>query len=393
LGERWTIDFERKKVEISIPGRPDVIGDFQPPSVDRGLPIRRATFDVAASQVTFTLPQGDQVTAEVATTAGDPAPAARPIVYLDQLHWITLARHLWNPAKVPDQDRASAEVLIDLAGRRKIILPLSSAHLTETVPTYGRHRRHLATTMLGLSGGWQMRNPVDVRSRELQAALARRRPEAHSVFTLDPGVLFARGPRLPSFPPHIPAKLQQLLVKLTAVSSIYSTMIADEKIVSAEGHERAGRWARSLHDLARYLREQRLPADDARALTQQRLFLDLAEELEIVARTGQFEIGSVNGWIEHAAADDLLRMPLLGRLNEILFLRLRNADDRWASNDFNDMHFLSCAAGYADVVVGEKKMSSYLVRAEQRVGRRAYVCRRLPDAADYLLGLGLDDDG
>jgi hypothetical protein len=48
-------------------------------------------------------------------------------------------------------------------------------------------------------------------------------------------------------------------------------------------------------------------------------------------------------------------LPFLGRVLEVTCARLRNPADRWVNNDLNDLHFLACAAGYADHVVAEKK--------------------------------------
>jgi hypothetical protein len=59
---------------------------------------------------------------------------------------------------------------------------------------------------------------------------------------------------------------------------------------------------------------------------------------------------------------------------------LSNADDRWEHNDLTDVNYLACAAGYADVAVGEKKMSEYLRRAGARAPSGASVYRTLPDA-------------
>jgi hypothetical protein len=83
-------------------------------------------------------------------------------------------------------------------------------------------------------------------------------------------------------------------------------------------------------------------------------------------------------------------MPYLGRLEQVIFHRLRNADDRWEANDLNDLNFLACAAGYADVVVGEKKTTAYLLRAETTLGRRAATCRTLARAVQHLRTMGID---
>jgi hypothetical protein len=46
-----------------------------------------------------------------------------------------------------------------------------------------------------------------------------------------------------------------------------------------------------------------------------------------------------------------------------------------------DMQYLCAAAGYADVVVTEKKMCELLTRANTRLPPAADVCRTLPEAA------------
>ena len=82
-----------------------------------------------------------------------------PVVYLDQNHWIMLARQQWSPEKVPEPHREGYARLTALARERAIVLPLSAAHAFETARKDGHQRRELATTMLQLSRGWQMRSP------------------------------------------------------------------------------------------------------------------------------------------------------------------------------------------------------------------------------------------
>jgi hypothetical protein len=91
-------------------------------------------------------------------------------------------------------------------------------------------------------------------------------------------------------------------------------------------------------------------------------------------------------WTHAAGLNALPDMPYLGRVVEVITERLRNADDAWEGNDLNDVHFLTCTAGYADVVVGERKTSEYLRRAEGLVPKGAFVCRTLPEAIEHLRG-------
>ena len=71
---------------------------------------------------------------------------------------------------------------------------------------------------------------------------------------------------------------------------------------------------------------------------------------------------------------------MLGRFRELVHLRVSNADDKWHRNDLNDTLFLCTAGAYADIVVGEKKMTSYLMRAQGKVPEGAQRCRRLEEA-------------
>ena len=57
--------------------------------------------------------------------AGQAVPAAVPVVYLDQLHWISLAQQLWAPERVRQSEREAAEKLIALARQQRILLPVA----------------------------------------------------------------------------------------------------------------------------------------------------------------------------------------------------------------------------------------------------------------------------
>jgi len=112
-----------------------------------------------------TLDQGDPFSFQIGTVA---TAIDRPVVYLDQNHWIELARTQVGSTRISREKAAACRRLIDLADRRKIILPISGAHLVvETAKTDGRQRADLARVMLSLSSGWQMRSPLWVRHQEL----------------------------------------------------------------------------------------------------------------------------------------------------------------------------------------------------------------------------------
>ncbi len=67
--------------------------------------------------------------------------AGRPLVYLDQNHWSTIAAVREGPAGVTTEQARAAQVLADLVHDRRILLPVSGAHLVETTPVAGRSAR------------------------------------------------------------------------------------------------------------------------------------------------------------------------------------------------------------------------------------------------------------
>jgi len=351
--------------------------------------ISRFVYDLEAHELELRLLDQD-VTIEVGSSAADTELLAhRPIVYLDQLHWITLARQLWAPAKVPEPLRAAAKELVELARSKKVVLPLSAAHYVETARTDGRYRRHLAGTMLDLSRGWQMRNPVRVRHLELKASLEGCDPVVPGVFTLNPHETFVEDLRKMKGPPDAPQALQEAFPRLVTFSAIYDMMVEDEKASSEDAKERATAWAASHQKLADYLRSAGADRQQRHLAARARVLADLSREVAVAAKSAGLDPLAFDAWLSKSEHDELGVMPYLGRLEEVTFHRLSNADDRWEPNDLHDMHFLSCAAGYADIVVGENQTTDYLRRAERSLPPRAYTCATLPQAVAQLHTRGI----
>jgi hypothetical protein len=87
-----------------------------------------------------------------------------------------------------------------------------------------------------------------------------------------------------------------------------------------------------------------------------------------------------DAWLAEGAETDLAAAPALGRIREVLHLRLRNADDIWEANDLIDLLYLATAGAYADVLIGERKTCNYLLRAGGDVTPGSAVFRRMIDA-------------
>jgi hypothetical protein len=385
----WEIDFEHRLATIELSdGRRET---FPMPEalVAAGVPFLRSRFDFTSDTLSFTVTNENVLIVEVGVAdAAEGPPTGRPVVYLDQLHWVSLAKQRHAPEKLNEATASAATMLIQLAEAQRILLPLSAGHLTEMARLEGRWREHLGLTLMALSRGWQMRNPVAVRKAEFLRAMRGESPRTLAVFTLQPEVLFAASK--PSEPAtDLPPPFDDLLPRLTWASALYAAVLDDEAVEMREGHEAAERWAAGFPSLAHYMREHKTSAEHARINRRARLIADLGDETALAAQRAGLSPEQYSLWLGDELPDRLREMPYVGRLHEVLYHRLRNADDKWERNDLIDMNFLCCAAGYADIVVGEKQTSEYLRRAESRSAPGAVVCRTLPEAVDALQRLGI----
>jgi hypothetical protein len=98
------------------------------------------------------------------------------IVYLDQNHWIELARAAHGRESKPGVPEVLSE-LKRAAARREACFPLSLGHWMETFKQRAPDRRsRLASVMLDLSGGLAVAAPHVVMQHEAEAALSRAFP-------------------------------------------------------------------------------------------------------------------------------------------------------------------------------------------------------------------------
>lgn len=384
-----TIDYERRVHRVELTDGSQHEEPLSEGIAERAGGIRRVSFGVTERKLMVTLPAGDDVVLEIgAAGERDLPPAERPVVYLDQNHWVLLSQELWAPGKVGRlDDRRAAATMIALATAEAIILPLASAHLTEA-PAASPRRRHLVTTMLRLSRGWQMRSPLELRMRELRAAMGGEQSAAQDVFSLEPGALFAAPPSAAAQAPNdFALGAQELHRKLTGVSAFCAAAIQDEPERSAEARKLAQTWAASHQRLARFMGQRRMGPEHARLNARACIIADLEQELAGVATEMNLDQDRFSAWLGDTFEHELAQMPYLGRLYELVYRRLRNAQKPWEINDLNDMQFLSCAAGYAELVVAEKRTTHDLQQVERRVATGAVVCNSLPAAVRHLATL------
>ena len=341
--------------------------------------------DVEAAQLNVSMAAEERAVVELRRPgqSAEELRAGRPTVYLDQNQWSTMAAARHGHRRVRCEEVQAARTLAELAQSGQILLPVSAAHLVEATPLHGSPRVALAGTVLSLGRGWQMRNPLHVRAEEVLRAVEGADAHAAEVFAPGADGLFGSthgGPSSAS--PH--TVLEQLASAMPAVLGLYEAVIDEEAIPDEGGVAEAAAesWARKFAELAVKLKEAEEPIEMVRRVAYGNLLVDMMDDIVRVARAAQISPGTV---IDRLAADDdpVASMPFLGQMRQMLFARLRNVGQRWESNDLIDIVFLCCAAGYADLVVGERRAIGYL-RQARRPASRAKLATSLQEALRLL---------
>ncbi|MBJ7330654.1 MAG: hypothetical protein JHC95_12215 [Solirubrobacteraceae bacterium] len=331
-----------------------------------------AETDLATRELTMRLRGGQTLVVELGSAGDDDLPATgRPVVYLDQRHWITLAQRLHNPDAIAERDRKPAERLIELSRSKAVVLPVSSANLWEIAPT-GRHRRDVALTMVDLSRGWQLRDPVTVRGHELSRSMAAENPaRAEAVITLEPGATFGTD-FAPSAGAGLPDDWRAVSERVTNAIAALAAMLEDDSPADVQKRRAVGAaWAAPHHQLAMQMREAGTSREHIRISTLARLVSDLGTELATKAHAAGMGPEPFAVWLRDEFDQAIETMPYVRTLREVLYHRLSNADDHWSGNDLADSQFLCCAAAYADFVAAERKFGNYLQRARNTYGDNA----------------------
>jgi hypothetical protein len=386
---RLTVDNAAQYIEIeTLDGR--VVRDGLVTLDDPAL--RRSTFFVEDAVAVMDVEGIGEVTAEVGGPLGrfDPVDP-RPVVYLDQNHWVSLSRFAEGSERLVESEREAAAAITELAQQRKIILPLSAAHYVETARADGKWRRDLAAVMLRLSRGWVMRHPMSVEASELGvtfrgvAKSPTPYPPFRSVFSLEPSDIWGlpEEERRHRSSGDLPPAMADLVNRLSALASFYSVLAEDSRTV--EGQVEAQNWASSHQGLGEHMGGNSLVTPYRRAVTRAKLVSAMGDSPAKAALRAGMTVEEWRNWLGLLSDDapcesDFPEMPYIGRLREVIHYRLLNANEKWEGNDLHDLLFLSCAAAYGDVVVGERKHASYLQRAARVIPGGASVTRNLRSA-------------
>jgi hypothetical protein len=136
------------------------------------------------------------------------------------------------------------------------------------------------------------------------------------------------------------------------------------------------------------LEESNRSREEKRAAARAAILADFTNDLAGAAAAARLDSQAWEDWLENSE-DSIATMPAMGRIQEITAQRLSNPQYPWRPNDLSDMHFLSCAAGYADFVLAEAATTHDLRRAESRVPAGARICRSPAELVDAIAATGM----
>lgn len=307
----------------------------------------------------------------------------RVVVYLDQNQWSLLDKCSRDPADVPSADLAVAQELAEMVRARQVVLPVSSGHHLETAKRRNHTRRYsLGLTILQLSRGWQMRDPLQVRRDELYAAFADSAstdapPRFGPVFTLRPGVLHREldTEGLPA-PDDFSTAETHLLQALIVATAYIDVMLDGESVEMGS----TDAWVRANQGFTEWLSGQAREKQQKRMSIDAWLLADLQQDIAEEAQAAGLNPVQMSQWIRGGFGEHVSRLPAIGLYRELVHSKHLNQTERWLSNDLIDMLYLSCAAAYADVVICERRTAATLRQRQPVLGRAANVYSNLRDA-------------
>lgn len=332
--------------------------------------------------------RGDIIETELPTLLHRVPSGKRPIIYLDQRDWSLLAKIVSDPKNVKESENVdAAKQLISMVHDHKIILPMSMSHLGETSWWKDDQRRYsLALTLTQLSRGWQMRYPIEVWKYELHQAFSNRFREmalpSLDVFTLDGCAAEHRdnSQKTATPPSEWPEGVEYTRRAMVCMMSYIDAALTTDPSPRNPITEWVDRNQFITDELAKVRRPSAIP-EIMRVLLLDEIGLPTIAK---VASKYQCDEQQLTDWVKQHLFPDLRSMNSFGLWSDIFQVRHLDASTKWKANDLLDMLFLTCAAGYADYVLGERAATSYISQAAKRLGRSVKVYSKMSDLVDNL---------
>jgi len=381
----WVLDWKSKQIRIVMQSGEEHVAPLGADARRPSKEIARTFFDWDRWWLTTETEKGHLVFSEVWSPVGDPV-KGRPSVYLDQGHWSTIAKTVVRPEAVAEADRTAARRIMKLGSDGGIRLPLSSATMQETAALFGNRRYEVGIAIASLSGGWQLRDPIELRRQEFAAWFATRLSLNTPVPAADPVTLAPRsvfGDRIESAAgTDLSDSMRMFMDALTWPSVLVSILIDPERIDGVP----PTRWADGNSDVAKWIgsmsREQRSPAATLAAIRDNEDLMSSALSLIGAPRASVSQLGLQD------LADAVTDTRFGGLYTAIMGERHRDPNRRWLPNDLNDVMFLTCAAAYCDYVAAERSTGRQMTQLMSRRGIEPNVYTNLPDLVE-----ALDRDG
>ncbi|MET8564692.1 hypothetical protein ABZV75_30515 [Streptomyces flaveolus] len=264
----------------------------------------------------------------------------RLVVYLDQNMWRPVSDAVRGQETVSEKEKEAAAQLVEWVRDRRIVLPASAGHYYETTKWSLPDKRYdLGLTILQLSRGWQMRDPLQVRHEEIAAMFRRWRGEGSiarvsSVFTLAPNALHspARGMTPYSPPSGFSVDDAFRLASLTSAAAYIDVMLDAEHVESGPDTG----WVESNQRYSDWLDAQDWDSQQKRRSIDAFLFHDLSRNFA----EGAYEVGlsphELQGWGANQPMQHLSALPATGLYREMVHNRHLNKKTRWRRNDLTD---------------------------------------------------------
>lgn len=300
------------------------------------------------------------------------------LLYLDQCHWINLARaNYGHPMGHPIQD-AFAAVRKAVDGG-KLILPFSVAHdLDMMSDPYPDRRERLARFMVDLSRNRTLLPFWTVQSWEIKNALGQlfgqesRIPIRSGIVGEGLANAFGKQLRCAGPNPEVEAAVQQF-AKSPSMTLKLLLAVGDNNELTRQYRADEAAFVAHLEQI-RQRAVKSLTPEQQREIELSRFFCE--GNSARMKMNGLQELGiSVQGFMESfASVHDINRfvagIPTLEASLDLVLASDRNLDRRIHQNDLRDLMWLSVALPYSNVIVSENYWGSMVrsLRLDQRYG-------------------------
>ena len=197
------------------------------------------------------------------------------------------------------------------------------------------------------------------------------------VFTLEPQAIHSS--RLSalenSAEEPLPPELSLAANAMTSISVRMSIMLGREPIT----HDVPPGWVDKFQMITDWLAQESRNSHQKRSVTDVQFIADVRGEMTEAAIQAGMTVEELKEWITGGWQNDVATMPSLGLYREVLHEKQVNSRTAWKANDLTDLMYLSCGAGYADYVVGERSSISQLRQSNRRLKRPDNLYKNLSD--------------